>query len=130
MKQKQLRTKSAWLVTWDWAGDHARVEDEVVAVLNYREAPEKVRRFVEQLYASLTYSAREKLLVAKTRKSNPYPAMFGSIGGISWQGQITCGHNPWLFARMVRNLRVEIDDNGDEKLIWDEVPKPNPTIPE
>jgi hypothetical protein len=28
----------AWLVTWEWAGDHARREDKVAAIFNSRRA--------------------------------------------------------------------------------------------
>ena len=126
MKTKQLKVKSAWLVTWDWVGDHAKVEDPVAAILNYRTSPEKVRRFAELLYASEFYSHGEKLLFAKDRKRNPYPAEFGAVNGVPWQGQITCGHNPWLFARLVKNLSIEIDEQGEEQLDWNEVAKPTP----
>lgn len=111
-------------------GDHAEVEDQVAAILNYRTSPERVRRFVELLYASRFYSYSEKLLFAKDRKRNPYPAEFGAVNGLPWQGQVTCGHNPWLFARLVENLRVEVDEQGEEQLVWGEVAKPNPeTLP-
>ena len=119
-----LKTKSAWLVTWDWSGDHAKVEDPVAAILNYRVTPEKVSRFMEQLYCSYSYSHAEKLSVAKSRKANPYPAQYGQLKGMSWQGQITCGDNPWLFARMVSNLHIGKDAEGNERLVWDERPLP------
>ncbi len=78
--------KSAWLITWEAAGEHARVNDEkkVVAVLNYRWTGRKVREFVEQLYASLEYSPSDKVRVARKSLDNPYPAQFGQAGGAPW----------------------------------------------
>ena len=108
-----LMTKTAWVVTWDWSGDHAKVEDRVVAVLNYRLSSRNVSLFIEQLYCSYEYSHADKLSVAIRRKENPYPAEYAPPG-------ITCGHNPWLYARKVSILRIEKDVNGDESLVWDE----------
>jgi hypothetical protein len=59
-----------------------------------------VKDFVELLYASMTYSPREKLLVAKNPKANPYPATMTLFQ------RIHCGHNPLLHARLVSELKV------------------------
>jgi hypothetical protein len=110
----------AWVITWDVAGEHARdflrrvtgSDQEVVAVLPPRLGPETVRRFVEQRYADMMFSASERLEYAKG-SSNPYPAQFGEH-----TGQIHCGHNPMLYARKVANLRGVDDDH----FTWDEPP--------
>jgi hypothetical protein len=111
---------SAWLVTWDFAGDHARealkritgTDEELVAVLSPRLGPEKVRRFVEQRHSDIMYSPSEQIAYAKG-SFNPYPAQFGET-----TGQIVCGHNPMLYARKVRLLRAD----GDDGFLWDELP--------
>lgn len=41
----------------------------------------------------------------------------------SWEGQITCGHNPWLFARLVYNLQAVGEPDEEAKVIWTEPPK-------
>ena len=119
--------KSAWLVTWEWIGDHAHVEEseKIVAVLNYRWSSEKVRDLVEQLYAAFKYGPSDKAAVAHNKKTNPYCAKFGSISGVPWGGEVMCGHNPWLYARSVKNFRVKVRDDGTQQCLWEEVPRPN-----
>ena len=120
VKRESLR--SAWLVTWEWSGDHARVEDPVVALFNRPWDGKAVRLIVEQLYSALKYSISDKFAVARNRKNTPYPAQARDIDGIPWLGEISCGNNPWLRARIVENVRLEIDTNGRRILNWDERP--------
>lgn len=111
--------KSAWLITWEWAGNHAAMDKKVVSLINYRKTGEYIRNFVEQLYIVHNSTDGEKASYAKNSHSNPYPAYFAKIGGVSWHGRIYCGHNPHLYARLVSNIRTEEVDGG-EVLRWDE----------
>ncbi len=115
----------AWLITWDWGGDHA-VGDPVVAVLSARTGAEEVRRYVERRYVEKTASLPEKLSYARYNRPQvpPYPAEFDRIGGVRVVHKIHCGHNPWLCARLVDNLRVEADADGNDVLRWTELPSP------
>jgi len=124
MKQQVRLLKSAWIVTWDWMGDHAKVDEEkcFVTVLNYRWSNERVRDLLEQLYIALNYSPWDKTAVAKTKKNNPYPAKVIS------SREIHCGHNPLLRARRVRNLKVVLDVDGKQKLDWIELSDVLPKI--
>ncbi len=121
MKPRKRRGKKrgmvAWLVTWDWNGDYARVEQPIVTFLNYCLAPERVREIVEPLYMNSKYSFSERLPWTKRKKDNPYP-------GVIERWMITCGHNPWLHARLVNDLKIEIDSNGKETVTWNERPRP------
>jgi hypothetical protein len=111
---------SAWLVTWDFAGEHSRdalrrltgSDDEVVAVLSPRLGPKTMRRFVEQRYADIWLSAPERLDYVSGRR-NLSPAEYGEH-----MGQIICGDNPWLYARKVNNLRAVDHDRFE----WEERP--------
>jgi hypothetical protein len=115
----------AWLVTWEWVGDHAKRADVIAAVLNPRLSTKRVRDIVELLYANEYYSLRERMACARDRRTNPYPAVFGSVDGVQWPGQITCGHNPFLFARLVDDLQPARDEGGAEQATWKERPRPN-----
>lgn len=128
--QARSPLKTAWLVTWEWIGDHARVEEEkrIVAVLNYRWTGERVRFLVEHLYLSLGQSVWEMVSVARNKRGNTYPAEFDTINGVRWQGSIHCGHNPSLHARLVHNLRVVVHDDGSLETTWDERPHPKPPM--
>ena len=118
-----MKTKTAWLTTWEWIGDHARRENKVVAVTNYRKSGDYVRNLVEQLYIANTSSAVEMASYAKDASTNPYPAEFHRVRGVPWHGRIHCGGNPHLYARKVKNLRT-VQDGGEVKLEWDEIPMP------
>ena len=40
----------AWIIRWFWVGDHAAVDQPIVAVLSVRTSAETVRKYVEFLY--------------------------------------------------------------------------------
>lgn len=119
--QKKMK---AWLVTWEWSGDHAKRGDKVAAIFSSRLSPERVREYVEFIYLS-EYTLSERMAYPKHKDQNPYPAKFGSLDGLPWEAEIYCGHNPWLFARRVDNLVVERDEHGKESATWTERPKPD-----
>lgn len=124
--RQSITMKTAWLVTWEWIGDHAKVPEDkkIAAIFNWRWSGSHVKELVEQLYISHKYTAWDKIGVAKNPKGNPYPALYGDIEGVPWQGMIHCGDNPFLHARLVNDLCIEISDEGPDKLTWKNKPKP------
>jgi hypothetical protein len=80
---------------------------------------------VEFLYIQDTASLSEKQSWATNKDRNPYPAKFGALNAVPWQGEIYCGHNPWLFARLVDDLTVEVDESGNEQATWTERARPD-----
>lgn len=129
MARKNSNGYSAWLVTWEWSGEQQKREPKVVAVFDPRWSGEHVREYVEFLYAQYEYTLEERAKLVLTKSKNPYPAQFGDLGGVPWTGQIFCGHNPWLFARLVENLSTMRDETGGELATWQERPKPDITRP-
>lgn len=115
--------RTAWLVTWEWTGEHARPADPIAAILKSQLAPARIRELVEVIYLS-TCSVQERVTYTFRPKENPYPAQFVRIGGVPWSGEITCGHNPWLRARRVDNLVVGRNEQDQEVATWNERPKP------
>jgi hypothetical protein len=109
---KVNRTKmKAWLITWDWAGDAAAVADEVVGVLNPRWAERRVADIVEFLYSNTSANISELAHYAKRPSNNPYRAEIRN-------GRIHCGHNPFLYARIVTDLKIAIGSDGKESITW------------
>ncbi len=102
-----------WLVTWE--GTPRRLpRQRIVGVFDSHQSGEQVRRMVEALYATHTYSAVE--LVRFYRK-NPYPAEFDRVRGVRYHGEITCGHNPYLRGRIVNKLKAD----AQGKVTWEEL---------
>ena len=114
----------AWLVTWEWAGNHARVKDPIAAILSPRLSGKRVREIVEFIYVNAKYSLGERASYANNKKFNPYPACYGTIKGIDYLDEVYCGHNPYLHARRVDDLKIITDSNGRENISWKERPKP------
>jgi hypothetical protein len=104
----------AWLVTWEWANDAAAVADRVICVLPPQWSDERVSNTVEILYASLTATVSELAHYAKRPSNNPYRAERSG-------SRIICGHNPYLEARYVSDLKVETDPKTYiETIFWRE----------
>ena len=73
--------------------------DRVLDFLDPNEDIEFVRRFVEHKYAELSYTLEERLRWTRNPADNPYRATVA-------RGEVHCGHNPWLRARIVDNLQL------------------------
>lgn len=83
---------------------------------------------------AFTYTGAEMLGTLPPHAHNPYRAAFGTIhvhdGSrrevVTYTGQITCGHNPSLYARVVTGLRLAEGayDDGSQRLQWHEHVRP------
>jgi hypothetical protein len=114
-KHKKKLNIVAWLITWEWAAEHAKVEEKIAAIINYRRSAEYVRDITELLCANHSLTLKERIEYAKNKRNPIFPAKI-----YNWR--VHCGDNPHLWARLVDDLHVEIDENGNEKLAWKERP--------
>lgn len=106
------RGQKAWLVTWDWNGSHAAVEDYIAAILRPRLSQRIIGEIVECLYAVHAYTPRELAYWSKRPKDNPYKAQWDN-------GRCYCGHNPSLHANYVHDLVIEEHpESGFETISW------------
>lgn len=126
---KAGHTMKAWLITWETAGG-AAAENHIASILSARTGPEDVRKYVEQIYADSEYSLRERAEMArynKPRRNNPYPAEFMRVTpkGPRFRGQIMCGHNPYLYGRLVENIEIVDLADFESTITWDEIPIPD-----
>jgi hypothetical protein len=116
-----LTCMKAWLITWDWAANTAIVADHVAAILSPRWGADRITCIVEFLYAKRTASASEMAAYAGRPTRNPYRIE------ADFNGNIICGHDPWLHARRVTDLKVSIDpDTRIETISWTEPPLTRP----
>lgn len=119
-----VKSKRAWFITWEPINQDNRKGYNVVTILNYRVSDNTVKKILEQLYVDQTFFPSERIAYTKSKKSKSHLVQFDEINGISWWGRMTCGHNPYLYARQVCNIRVKEDENGKEFFEWEEIKKP------
>lgn len=101
-------------------------ECEVAAIFSPRLGSVRVREFVELIYVTSGYfTLSEQLSMTWPRYGrDPYVAKFGQTKeGDPWEGEILCGDDPYLRARLVDDLTVERDADGKEKTNWKERPR-------
>jgi hypothetical protein len=128
------KQRRAWVIRWDWGGDHARVTQPIVAILSPQLGSETVRRLVEALYAAREYTPEEMLEASRRGGYNPYKAMLGTCPMIledgttvqsTWEGEILCGHNPHLVAR---RALVSATGDPDGSVEFEDLPRPAPDL--
>jgi phosphohistidine phosphatase SixA len=101
--------KSAWVVTLEGTS----LEAKVIGIVSSRKSAEKIKEMVEWLYALLNYSPDEHFSMQRYLKPiNPYPASYWRTNaGCEVQSMMTCGHNPWLVARLARDVELSKQDD-------------------
>lgn len=121
------KMKRAWLVCWN--GTDERITQRPILLLNWRWSAKRVSELLTQLYLSETASIPEIFDAAKSPTAIPYPAQLGQVynGGAKWQGQVVCGHNPFLCARIVEKLELSVDStDGRWTLSYEPLERPDP----
>nr|NJM03439.1 hypothetical protein [Desulfobacula sp.] len=124
--KSRINKSRAWLITWEKfrAEEENDQSNKIVSIFDSRVSSDKIKDYAENFFISTQYSPFEKITFANKRKNNPYPAEYLRINGIQWQGRIVCGHNPYLLARLVKNLIVVNNESGQEIISWEEQPIP------
>ena len=122
MATRKHKGRTAWLVTRHWRADYPKWE--VAAILSGRLGGVRMMDFVELLNLSY-YTLKEQAAFRWAGHGNtPYPAAFGqTTRGAPWEGEMFCGDDPYLHARIVNNLVVERDTDGKEVATWKERPR-------
>jgi hypothetical protein len=108
----------AWIITQEGTSD----DPAVIGVLSARKSGRTVKDYVEWLYGLLHYSLGDQLsLVRYNRPCKPYKADYWKTNtGIPMESRMTCGHNPWLEARLATNVKM-IDPDGECSVLeWTE----------
>lgn len=109
----------AWLITWGWMSNHAATEDKIVTILSPTRARHEIADIVQILYAQFTSTVGELARYASDPSAIPYKSEISETAPGYYR--ITCGHHPWLEARLVRNLSVESGEDASEEIVmWEE----------
>lgn len=125
--KQAIKLKRAWIITWEWVSDSAAVVDGIAGIIDYRRSSKRIIDLVEFLYNFKTSNLGELAAYTKNRKNIPYKAE------VDFNGRIICGSHPFLYARLVQNIKVSVDLNSDiETISWETFPtyKPADSGPE
>ena len=68
VKGTHAKTKRAWLLTWEWAGKHAKMKDKFVAIISSRYTNGSVKKTLEQYYVSDYLALYEQFYYTKSKK--------------------------------------------------------------
>src|ERR1019366_6053138 len=114
----QPRMKSAWVITQEGPWQSA----EVVGIISARKSASTIKEYIEWLYALLHYEPDRHLDLAKYKKQpNPYDAQYHTTNtGIPVGTTIRCGDNPFLVARLAKNVALTDSDGEEPVLKWTE----------
>jgi hypothetical protein len=106
--------KRAWIITQEGT----RQAVEVIGILSARKSAKTIKDYVEWLYALLNYSPTEHIDFSNYQKpSVPYKAEFWRTNtGIPMDSLMLCGHNPYLVARLAKNVAL-IDADGKQPVL-------------
>lgn len=127
------KAKSAWLLTWEWDGDHAAMKDKFVALLTWQYSSGNVAKIVERYFVSAYLSLFEQVRYTESKADCPYHVSFDTIPvadsiqharSIPSQGPFSesmrIGANPCLWGRKVHELEAWVAEDGIENLKWKE----------
>ena len=115
-----------WLITWEPSGERIAktITNRIAAILPNRTSDKQVEKTLYLLQANYAaYSGwPDSLYISEQVRFAKRHYAYKAV----WNGfeEITCGGNPFLFARRVFNLQVSEQD-GYEVLIWQENIYPN-----
>jgi len=105
------KVRRAWLITSE---SNKKPYSKVVSILKYQKSSSQIMEYIIQLYVDLLYPS-ERISFLKNRGINGinYKPKLREKDG---KASIYIGHEPYLYARKVINLRVD-----KEQLTWDEI---------
>jgi hypothetical protein len=96
--------KSAWVIT----REGPRHSTEVIGILSSRKSVKDIKAHLEWFYALLHCSPHAHLNCARYRNPEvPYEAEYGTTNtGIPVGSLLRCGDNPYLVARLAKNVSL------------------------
>jgi len=103
MRHRKPKKRNAWLITWESSRDDYFKDlnrPRVVAVLKPQFESSTIRKLLPILFTSESHLTFTEKIGYSFCKRNPDWIR-------TWQSIIYCGNNPWLEARIVKDLWVE-----------------------
>jgi hypothetical protein len=110
---------NGWLVTWECL--RLKVTNPVIAIFSLHKSEEFVSEFVWQYYLMASFTGRGVLHYMNRRGKAPFNLQRHVWIKGALHSEITCGGNPFIFARKVSELWVE-EDGNTQVFRWRESP--------
>lgn len=105
---------NAWLLTWEGTlGPAVEPDNKILAILSSRRSSSSVEDIVDTLYCRNVDSAHDMMLYANKRKQRV--ARYRAHG--SMPSRFLYGRNPYIFARLVTDLKVSRDETKRRETI-------------
>ena len=109
---------NAWVITWEGTSSHINDENRLVAIIGARRSSSYITELVEFLYLRASSGADEMAYFANRPKKKPHKAERRLMINLVPHGdRVSCGDNPFLYARKVSNLSVVVDKETDTEKI-------------
>lgn len=109
---------NAWLLTWEGtSGPAINDRKKIIAILSSKRSSSFVEDLVDVLYCRSVDTASNMAYEANKRKlrNNQYKHIYSGVNRIFY------GKNPCIFARVVKDLEIDVDDeNNIETVRWTE----------
>ena len=105
---------NAWLLTWEGTAGPALVTDQkIVAIITARKSLRAIAELVDVLYCRSVDTAYDMAFLANKRKQrdSQYRSIYSTMSHLHY------GRNPWIYARVVSNLRVKRDETGKREIV-------------
>jgi hypothetical protein len=107
---------NAWLLTWKWY--QSEPKETVAAILSARKGDQSVSELMELLVLRSISGCASAAYYANRRRELVYKAMTPlAINSVPHGERILCGHDPWLYGRKVKSLKIELDRTTNEEII-------------
>lgn len=109
---------NAWIITWEWVGGHAAVGDPLVAIFSSRKSEKWIKEYIENLYFFNFYQTVDWAYYANKRKKLNLNTIINRIPN---GNGIFCGENPFLWGRVISDLKIKTNDGNNSEIIsWRE----------
>ena len=111
---------NAWLLTWAHTSNEP--SEKLVAILPARRSDRAIAELMELFVLRATTGASSAAYYLHRRKQMVYKARTPLvINRVPHGNRILCGHDPWLYGRVVRELVVVVDCEANEEVVsWRE----------
>ena len=113
---------NAWLITWEGTSRSLNDGNRLIAIIGSRRSERYISDIVEFTYLRATSTADGLIYVANRPKRKEFGVVTKEvINGVPHSSRISCGENPWIYARRVTDLGVTINiEKSVEVVCWRE----------